>query len=283
MQLDLNLNRYGYIYPHMNIINWIQRQRVRYTLKRHPISYELWEMVIDRASLLHDLSSTEKAGLRELATLFLCQKTITGAQGLLVSDEMKVIIAAQAVLPVLALGLDYYNGWVEVILYPGAFRVSHGDVDQNGLVSSESHNLSGESWLRGPVILSWEDIEYELHAPHPGYNVVVHEFAHKLDMLNGRANGMPPLHPRMEIDQWTHALSVAFETLQQQVAHQHSTRINAYAATTPAEYFAVVSEYFFTAPDVLGKYCPDVYLQLTQFYRQNPVSRREHKMTENAR
>ncbi|MCF6336358.1 MAG: zinc-dependent peptidase [Gammaproteobacteria bacterium] len=267
----------------MNIINWVNRLRVRHTLTQYPIPYELWETVINRASLLHDLSATEEAGLRELATLFLHQKTITGAQGLLVSDEMKVIIAAQAVLLVLELGLDYYNGWVEIILYPSAFRVNHGDVDQNGLVSSDSHNLSGESWLRGPVILSWEDIEYELHTPHSGYNVVVHEFAHKLDMLNGRANGMPPLHPRMEIDQWTRALSGAFEILQQQVAHQHPTRINAYAATTPAEYFAVVSEYFFTAPDVLGKHCPDVYLQLTQFYRQNPASRREHKMTENAR
>jgi len=267
----------------MNIINWVKRQRVRHTLKRHSIPCELWETVIDKVGLLQDLSSIERVGLRELATLFLYQKTITGAQGLLVNDEMKVIIAAQAVLPVLELGLDYYNGWVEIILYPGAFRVNHGNVDENGLASNESHNLSGESWLRGPVILSWEDVEYELHAVHPGYNVVVHEFAHKLDMLNGRANGMPPLHPRMEIDQWTHALSAAFETLQEQVAHKHPTRINAYAATTPAEYFAVVSEYFFTAPSVLRKHCPDVYLQLTQFYRQSPVARQEQKMTKNAR
>ncbi len=258
----------------MNIIKWLKHLRIRYTLRRHPIPYDLWKTVIRKAGLPGELSSVERARLRELATLFIHQKTITGAHGLLVTDEMVVIIAAQAALLILELGLDYYSGWVEVIVYPGAFRVNHESVDQNGLVSSEARILSGESWLRGPVILSWEDIEYDLDSPHPGHNVILHEFAHKLDMLNGSANGMPPLHPRMEIKQWTQALSAAFEVLQQQVAHQHPTRINAYAATTPAEYFAVISEYFFTAPDVLMHHCPEVYRQLTQFYCQDPFLRR---------
>jgi Mlc titration factor MtfA (ptsG expression regulator) len=259
----------------MNIIEWVNRQRVRYTLRRHLIPYSLWKAATRKAGLLHDLSPVEKAGLRKLATLFLRQKAITGAHGLRVTDEMAVVIAAQAALPILELGLDYYSGWVEVILYPGAFRVKRESVDQNGLVSSEARILSGESWLRGPVIISWEDVERDLDFPHPGHNVVIHEFAHKLDMLNGRANGMPPLHPRMEIEHWTQALSAAFGVLQQQVAHHHPTRIDAYAATTPAEYFAVVSEYFFTAPDVLRHHCPEVYRQLTEFYRQDPVLRRE--------
>jgi len=261
----------------MNILEWIKNQRIRYTLRRHPIPHKVWQAVTGRAGLLRDLSSVEKAGLRKLATLFLRQKTITGAHGFQVTDEMAVVIAAQAALPVLELGLDYYRGWVEVILYPGAFRVSHENVDENGLVSSEARALSGESWLRGPVILSWEDVEHDLDFPQPGHNVVVHEFAHKLDMLNGRANGMPPLHPRMEIEQWTQALSAAYGVLQQQVALQHPTRINAYAATTPAEYFAVISEYFFTAPDVLMYHCPEVYGQLTQFYRQNPFMRLKNR------
>ncbi|VAW78566.1 Putative inner membrane protein [hydrothermal vent metagenome] len=258
----------------MKLIKWLKQLRIRYILRRYPISRALWKAVILKAGLLRDLSSVEKARLRELATLFLHQKSMTGAHDLRITDEMAVIIAAQAALPILELGLDYYSGWVEIIIYPGAFRVSHEGVDQNGLVSSEARNLSGESWLRGPVILSWEDVENDLDSPHPGHNVVVHEFAHKLDMLNGRANGMPPLHPRMEIEQWTQALSAAFDVLQQQIAHQHPTRINAYAATTPAEYFAVVSEYFFTAPDVLMHHCPEVYRQLTQFYRQDPFLRR---------
>ncbi len=257
----------------MNIIVWAKRQRIRYTLKHHPIPFPVWKNALGKAGLLHDLSSVEKAQLRTQATLFLRHKAIAGAQGFELSDEMVVIIAAQAVLPILKLGLNYYSGWVEVIVYPGAFRVSHDNIDPNGLVSNEANTLSGEAWLRGPVILSWEDVEHDLRPPYPGHNVVVHEFAHKLDMLDGRADGMPPLHPRMEIQQWAKALSTAYDVLRQQVAHHQRTRINAYAATAPTEFFAVVSEYFFAAPDILANHCPDVYQQLTEFYRQDPLSR----------
>ena len=257
----------------MNIIKWAKRRRIRYTLKHHPIPFDLWKKVLRKAELLHGLSSVEKAHLRELTTLFLRRKTITGTRGLQLTNEMVVVVAAQAALPILKLGLNYYSGWVEVVLYPDAFRVNHDNVDSNGVTSSEANILSGEAWLRGPVILSWEDVEHDLHSPYPGHNVVVHEFAHKLDMLDGSADGMPPLHPRMKITQWAEALSSAYEVLQQQVAHHHRTRINAYAATTPAEFFAVVSEYFFTDPDTLNHHCPEVYQQLIQFYRQDPISR----------
>lgn len=261
----------------VNIFKWFGRLRTRYILKHHPIPPDVWAMVIRKAGLLHDLDSVEETVLHELATLFLYKKAITGAHQFQVSDEMAVTIAAQAALPVLELGLEYYNGWVEIILYPGAFRVNHEGTDQNGLVSTGSRVLSGEAWLRGPIILSWDEIERDLELTHPGHNVVVHEFAHKLDMLNGRANGMPPLHPSMEIEQWTMALSKAFGILQHKVAHQFPTRINTYAATTPAEYFAVISEYFFTAPDVLELHCAEVYRQLTKFYRQDPLLRRQRK------
>ncbi len=261
----------------MSIIKWAKRQRIRYILKNHPISFDVWEEVLHKTKLLHGLSSVEETQLRELATLFLHRKTISTAHDFQLSNEMLVVIAAQAVLPILKLGLDYYSGWVEIIIYPGAFRVNHNSVDLNGLASNETNILSGEAWLRGPVILSWEDIEHDLDSQHPGHNVVVHEFAHKLDMLNGSANGMPPLHPRMEIKQWTAALSSAYETLRQQVAHHHRTRINSYGATTPGEFFAVVSECFFAAPDILNQHCPKVYQQLVQFYRQDPLLRREQK------
>lgn len=261
----------------MKIIKWAKRQSIRYTLQRHPIPFDLWMNVVRKAKLLQDLSSVEKAQLRALATLFLRRKTITAARGFELSHEMVVTIAAQAVLPILKLGLNYYSGWVEIIIYPGAFLVHHRNVDLNGLTSNETSTLSGEAWLRGPVILSWEDIERDLDSQHPGHNVVVHEFAHKLDMLNGSANGMPPLHPNMKIKQWTAALISAYEILRQQVAHHHRTRINGYGATTPAEFFAVVSECYFAAPDILNQHCPEVYQQLVQFYRQDPLLRRKKK------
>jgi Mlc titration factor MtfA (ptsG expression regulator) len=225
------------------------------------------------AAIFRGLSAVERAHLRELTTLFLHRKAISGVQGLTLSAEMAVVVAAQACLPILKLGLDYYDGWVEVVIYPGAFRVVRDHTDATGLVSHEERALSGESWLRGPVILSWDDVAADLAASQPGHNVVVHEFAHKLDMLNGNANGMPPLHTGMVQQQWTAAFSDAFDSLQQQLSHHHRPDINPYAATAPAEYFAVASEYFFTDPRTLRHQSSAVYDQLMLFYRQDPASR----------
>jgi len=251
-------------------MKWLEHLRIRHTLKYHPIPHAIWETVMHEVVIFHDLSAVEQAHLRELTTLFLHRKTINGVQGLIVSPEMAVIVAAQACLLILKLGLDYYHGWVEVVIYPSAFQVDRDTTDSNGLVSHEAHALSGESWSRGPVILSWDDIATELSAGRPGYNVVVHEFAHKLDMLNGSANGMPPLHGNMVRDQWTDAFSNAYEHLQQQLMHGHYSDINAYAATDPAEFFAVMSEYFFTAPQIIFDHYPAVFEQLVLYYRQNP-------------
>ena len=224
------------------------------------------------AGLFQGLSAVERAHLRELSTLFLQRKSFSGVQGLTVTSEMAVAVAAQACLLILKLGLDYYDGWIEVILYPCAFKVPRDETDDNGLVSNQEHVLSGESWLRGPVILAWDTAVADVQSCHSGHNVVVHEFAHKLDMLNGRANGMPPLHTGMERETWTQAFTEAFNGLRQQLTH-HQAVINAYAATSPAEFFAVCSEYFFTAPTTLKHQFPAVYEQLELFYRQDPAKR----------
>ena len=223
--------------------------------------------------MFNGLSAVERAHLRELTTLFLHRKRFVGADGLLVSPVMAVTIAAQACLLILKLGLSDYDGWSEVIIYPGAFKVARNHVDQIGLVSAQTRTLSGESWLRGPVILSWDDVGHELETGPAGHSVVTHEFAHKLDMRNGRANGMPPLHGDMVRAEWTVAFARAFDHLQQRMAHHHRPAINGYAATDPAEFFAVVSELFFSAPQLLNTEYPRVYDQLVLFYRQDPLAR----------
>ena len=134
--------------------------------------------------------------------------------------------------------------------------------------------LVGESWSRGPLILSWDDIERDLQGKQPGSNVVIHEIAHKLDVLNGPADGFPPLHQGMALSEWSTSLSAAYESLIQRVEHHQQACINPYAATSPAEFFAVISEYFFCAPEILHKHFVDVYLQLQHYYRQNPLLRR---------
>ncbi len=246
---------------------YLRHWRIRRILRRHPLPHEAWQGVARRALALQGLDAVQLAHLRELTTLFVHRKSFSGAQGLEVSAPMQVAVAAQACLLVLHLGLDYYDGWREVILYPGAFRVRREQRDPGGLVRDEHTDLTGESWSRGPVILSWDDVARDTFHGHPGYNVVLHEFAHKLDALNGAANGMPPLHADMKIEQWTGALSGAYDGLRQQLHAGHGGYINAYAATSPAEFFAVLSEYFFTAPRVLREHCPAAYEQLALFYR----------------
>ena len=251
--------------------NALRRWRTRRLLRRHPIPHRIWRDVTQRAVVLRGLDAVQMAHLRELTTWFLDRKSITGARGLEVTLPMRVAVAAQASLLILNLGAEYFDGWVEVILYPGAFRVKHAQMDAIGLVPNEASVLTGESWLRGPVVLSWDDVERDTYGGRAGCNVVLHEFAHKLDGLNGRTNGMPPLHRDMSREHWIEAMSASYDALCLKVAAGEPVFINPYAATSPVEFFAVVSEYFFTAPDILEKECPGVYRQLVLFYRQEPL------------
>jgi len=165
-------------------MNLFKRARILYILRRHSIEHQLWESVSKKLSVIHQgMSSVEKAHLRELSTLFLHGKNIFGVQGLQLTDEMRVIIAAQACLPVLGLGFDLLHGCNDVIIYPGAFRVSRDEIDEVGIVHHNERILSGEAWSRGPVILSWQNIELDMQNQQQGHNVIVHEIAHKLDIL----------------------------------------------------------------------------------------------------
>lgn len=251
--------------------NALWRWRMRRMLRRHPLPPHVWQSVTRRMPVLGDLDAVQMAHLREMATWFLDQKSITGAQGLEVTPSMKVAVAVQACLLILNLGVEYFDGWVEVILYPGAFRVNHAQMDAIGLVHNEANILTGESWLRGPVILSWDDVERDTYHCQAGRNVVLHEFAHKLDGLNGSMNGMPPLRRGMSRRRWAEVMSAAYDVLCQQVAAGEPAFINPYAATSPAEFFAVLSEYFFTAQDILKNCCPGVHKQLTLLYQQKSL------------
>jgi len=144
-------------------------------------------------------------------------------------------------------------------------------VDEDGIAHHVQEPMSGESWLGGPVILSWADAE--LRGDEPGYNVVIHEFAHKLDMLNGDANGFPPLHADMDRGEWSRAFSAAFEHFRGRVERGEPTEIDSYAAETPAEFFAVLSEAFFETPGAVLSEYGAVYHQLAAFYRQDPAAR----------
>lgn len=254
-------------------MNFFKRARTRYILHRHAIAHALWAEVAEKLACLQGMTAVEKAHLRELSTLFLHEKKFFGAHELHLTDAMRVTIAIQACLPVLGFGIGCLSGWTEVIVYPGAFRIARDDRDAAGVVHHQEQALIGESWSRGPLILSWDDVERDMQGKQSGRNVVIHEIAHKLDVLNGSANGYPPLHYGMDVTQWAASLSAAYQSLVRRVEHHHRACIDPYAATNPAEFFAVISEYFFCAPEILHAHFAEVYQQLRLYYRQDPLSR----------
>lgn len=212
------------------------------------------------------LKNSDRNRLRELVFNFLCAKSFEGAAGLEITDAMRVTVALQACLLVLNLDLDYYTGWHAIILYPGDFRVHKEEMDDAGVVHQWTEELSGESWERGPVILSWDATT----SAGPGFNIVLHEFAHKLDMQNGVADGCPPLPPEIDPRRWTQEFAAAYEEFCSAVDSDESTWLDPYAAESPAEFFAVLSEQFFLQPGRVMHEFPALYTLLSGFYRQDP-------------
>ncbi|HHJ36011.1 MAG TPA: zinc-dependent peptidase [Gammaproteobacteria bacterium] len=253
------------------MLRWLHRVWLKHVLYRSRIPYPLWHEVISGVSVLSCLDFREQHRLRKLSSLFLHEKTISGAGSFDVDDKKRVYIAAQACLLILNLDLDYFSGWHEIIIYPDSFVIKREEYDDSGVVHETRRTLAGEAWGRGPVILSWSDARPGSHSHGPASNVILHEFAHKLDMLNGAANGMPPLHKNMVRKQWTASLSQAYDRLYHQIERHHHTVIDPYAAENPAEFFAVLTEVFFEKPDLLHKLYSQVYLQLSLYYRQDPL------------
>ena len=225
----------------------------------------------DSLPLLDALSDLEQRRLCDLALIFLHQKSMEAAADLELDSQQRLAIALQACLPILNLGLEWYRGWVSVIVYPAEFVPEREWVDEAGVVWESRTPLSGEAWLRGPVILSWDDVAAGFVLD--GVNVVIHEFAHKLDMCNGDANGHPPLHPEMRREEWTRVFEDAFEDFRARAQYSDDLAIDPYAAESPAEFFAVFSEAFFEIPRILHGEYPGVYRQLAAFYRQDPLRR----------
>jgi Mlc titration factor MtfA (ptsG expression regulator) len=252
-------------------VEWFRRWRRTRVLKQGELDPVLWQATVERYPFIVELTEDELERLRDLVILFLHEKPVHGAGGMRVRDEVRVAIAAQACILILNLGLDYYRGWVEVIVYPDEFVAEYEFVDEAGVAHHVEAAMTGESWERGPVILSWADAQ-EAGRGH-GYNVVIHEFAHKLDMLNGEPNGLPPLHADMERSRWADAFGAAYEDFCRKVDAGERVRIDEYAAESPAEFFAVMSEAFFESPLTVRAVYPDVYAQLSRFYRQDPAAR----------
>ncbi len=255
--------------PFARLRAW-RRARV---LADHPLDDATWQASVAALPLLDGLDPASLTRLRDLATLFVHAKQFSGAQGFEVDDGVRVAIAAQACLPVLELGERWLEGWRSVILYPDTFVVDLEQPDADGVVHRGRDERIGESWERGPLILSWADAAPGVAPYGEGSNVVIHEIAHKLDQRDGYTNGCPPLHPGMDGGAWRSDFQAAYDALCAEVDAGRDTWIDPYASEAPEEFFAVLSEHFFTAPDAVMTLVPAVYGQLRAFYRQDPLAR----------
>jgi Mlc titration factor MtfA (ptsG expression regulator) len=246
------------------------------------ITDALWQRVVSKLPFVAALRPDELIRLRQLAGDFLARKEFSTAPGMEIDDDICLTIAIQGCLPILELGLHWYDDWVEIIVYPAEFVVPREETDEFGVVHKYDDVASGEAWLGGPLIVSWEDVSQA----GDGYNVVIHEFAHKLDMRgDGDANGLPPL-PAKARAAWQAAFDPAYERFcvavdaadairspHRQEAAYAALPFDPYAAESPGEFFAVLSEVFFEQPWLLADVEPELYRQFCVFYRQEPLTR----------
>jgi len=239
-------------------------------LRRVAVDADCWHRTL-AGPVFTGLNADEQARLYDLTRLFIHEKSFTGAAGFVMDEATQLRISAQASLLILNLDLDCYAGWNEIIVYPDEFVPRREYRDESGVVHEVRHPLLGQVWQGGPVILSAADVASSMVLD--GANVVIHELAHKLDMQDGQANGLPPLHREMRVKDWADAFNPAFADFCLRVKGGMRTVINSYAATSPAEFFAVLSEAFFETPAILAAIYPAVYAQLKAFYRQDTLQR----------
>lgn len=266
-------------------MGWLRDWKRKRILKRHRIDDALWQRAKKHLPFLHGLLAHEERRLKELAVVFLAEKQLTPVHGLVLSEDDRVEIALQACLPVLELGLDWYDGWVGIVVHPSDFKVQRAETGEDGVVHEWDDELAGESWPGGPVVLSWEALDDAGSVAEGGVNIVIHEFAHKLDMRNGEPNGHPPLHAGMKAARWKDTLAGAYKDFCARVdaaerlperrmqAAYDSLAMDPYAAQSPGEFFAVASEAFFETPELLAPAYPALYGELKLFYRQDPLAR----------
>ncbi|WP_419964640.1 zinc-dependent peptidase [Pelomonas cellulosilytica] len=252
-----------------------RRWREQRAIERHTIPDALWQLTLLRYPFLALRSADDLAELRRLCSLFLASKEFHGAGGFEVTDEVAVAVAAQACLPVLRLGLGWYDGFVGIVMHEGEVVAQRRVEDEDGIVHEYDEELAGEAMEGGPLMLSWNAIAVSndptLFGKDEVYNVVIHEFAHVIDMRDGEADGVPPLGPA-EREQWIAVIDAEWEKFCQRVDAGGETLIDPYGAEAVEEFFAVAVEAFFVAPAAMRAEEPAMYELLAGFFRQDPAT-----------
>jgi Mlc titration factor MtfA (ptsG expression regulator) len=257
------------------IARWWSRwrgARERRVLRRRAIPDRLWDLTITRYPFLARRQEADRAELRRLATLFLDRKEFAGAHGFVVTDEVAVAVAAQACLPVLRLGLHLYDGFVGIVIHPQEVVARREVMDADGVVHEYDEHLTGEAMDGGPMMLSWHDVATSGETAAEGYNVVIHEFVHVIDMLDGAADGVPPIAERTARDRWAALIESEYAAFCRRVDAADATVLDPYGAEALEEFFAVAAEAFFVVPEAMRAEHPALYRAFADWFRQDPAA-----------
>lgn len=254
------------------LLGRLRERRDDAAVARRPIPDDLWKRTLGRYPFLKRRDPETAATLRRLTSLFLDRKEFSAQPGVRLTDHVAVAVAAQACLPILRLGLEAYDGFVGIVLHPDQVVARRSTVDEDGVVHEYDELLSGEAMEGGPVMLSWQDVRAAGRSAADAYNVVIHEFAHVLDMADGVADGVPLLPHDLPRSEWIEVLEADYEAFCRRVDAEEDTALDPYGAQSPDEFFAVASEAFFVAPEAMKKEHPVLYGVFVHYYRQDPAA-----------
>jgi MtfA peptidase len=249
----------------------LRAQREQRIVQRRAIYDELWLETLASLPFLARWSAGDLEALRRLTSLFLDQKEFSGAGGLVVTDTMAVRIAAQACLPVLRLGLQPYRGFVGIVVHADEVVARREVMDDDGVVHRYDEVLTGEAMEGGPLMLSWTDVHAAGESADWAYNVVIHEFAHVIDMGDGVADGVPPLQGAERRQRWLSVLEGEYESFCGWIDAGRDTVLDPYGASEIGEFFAVAVEAFFVAPDEMRIEHPQLYALFAEYFQQDPA------------
>jgi hypothetical protein len=252
------------------ILSWLRRRRRRRLLATpFPAAWRSW---LDTVPLVRVLEGKERVRLQDILRVLVAEKHWEGCDGLTVTEEMKVVIASQAALLLLEIEHDFYARLLSILVYPTAYGTPFERRARGGVVSL-GDRFAGQAWYQGPVILSWEHVRRGTAQPGDGQNVVLHEFAHRLDFGDTWVNGTPPLASRAQADAWAEVMTREYRALREAAAEDRATVLDPYGATNEAEFFAVATEAFFMKPRALERGHPELYDLLRSYYGQDPAGR----------
>jgi Mlc titration factor MtfA (ptsG expression regulator) len=251
---------------------WLKQERRREALAT-PFPPEWLEYLRENVVHYAALTEAEQTKLRNDLRIFVAEKNWEGCGGLIITDEMRVTIAAQACLLILALDVDYFPSVWSVLVYPGAFQTPVPDTLKTIDEIDEWLPTLGQAMHRGPVVLAWDSVVAGGRNQDRGGNVVYHEFAHQLDFLDGAANGVPLLEDAAQYQWWDRVMRAEYRRLCRALDQGRRTFLRMDAATNEVEFFAVATEYFFGRPAALADRRPRLYALLRDYYRQDPARR----------